>query len=76
MVMGGDSFSEGRGFKSHYYIQEGHFSHVFVVKIIMFVWKDDNHQKEPGDGPFKNNKQFANNPITIYRMDIFHMYLL
>ena len=32
MVMGGDSCSEGRGFKSRYRILDGHFSHIFVVK--------------------------------------------
>ena len=33
MVMGGDSRSEGRGFKSQHHILDGHFSHIFVVKI-------------------------------------------
>ena len=28
------------------------FSHVFVVKIVMFVRKDENKRKEAGDGPF------------------------
>ena len=37
MVMGGDSCPEGRGFKSQHRILDGHFSHKFVVKIIMFV---------------------------------------
>ena len=35
MVMGGDSCSEGNGFKSQHRILEGHFSHIFVVKIVM-----------------------------------------
>ena len=35
MVMGGDSCSEGSGFKSQHCILEGHFSHIFVVKIVM-----------------------------------------
>ena len=34
MVMGGDLCSEERGFKSQL---EGHFSHFFVLKIVMFV---------------------------------------
>ena len=34
MVMGGDSCSEGRGFESlFHYMLEGHFSHIFVVKL-------------------------------------------
>ena len=42
MVMGRDSCSEGRGFKSWRCIWDGHFSHLFVVKIVMFVRKDEN----------------------------------
>ena len=39
VVMGGDACSEGRGFKSQRRILDGHdiFSHIFVVKIVMFV---------------------------------------
>ena len=33
MVMGGDSCSEGCGFKSRHHILDGHFSHKFVVKM-------------------------------------------
>ena len=35
MVRGGDSCSEGRGFESWHRILVGHFSHIFVVKIVM-----------------------------------------
>ena len=35
MVMGGDSFPEGRGFESQHWMDI--FSHLFVVKIVMFV---------------------------------------
>ena len=35
MVLGRDSCSEGRGFKSQHCILDGHFSHTFVVKIVM-----------------------------------------
>ena len=53
MVMGGDSCSEGCGFKSQHSILEGHFSHLFVVKIVMFVLKKTKiNEKEAGDGPF------------------------
>ena len=45
VVMAGDSSSEGRGFESQHRIMDGHFSHIFVVKIVfMFVWKDKNKQ--------------------------------
>ena len=37
MVMRGDSCSEGRGFESQHHILNGHFSHLFVVRIVMFV---------------------------------------
>ena len=37
MVMGRDSHSEGRGFESRHRILDGHFSHIIVVKIVMFV---------------------------------------
>ena len=38
VVMGRYSHSECRGFESRYHILDGHFSHIFVVKIvIMFV---------------------------------------
>ena len=39
VVMGGDSCSEGHGFKTQRRILDGYniFSHIFVVRIIMFV---------------------------------------
>ena len=37
VVMGGDSCSEGCVFESQHCILVGHFSHIFVVKIVMFV---------------------------------------
>ena len=40
VVMGGDSCSKGCGFESQHRILDGQFSHSFVVKIVMFVWKD------------------------------------
>ena len=42
VVMGGDFCSEGRGFESQHHILDAHFSHLFVVKIVMFVSKDEN----------------------------------
>ena len=43
VVMGGDTSSKGREFESRHSILDGHFSHLFVVKI---------NDKEPGVGPF------------------------
>ena len=37
MVMGGGSCSKGLGLESQHRILDGHFSHLFVVKIVMFV---------------------------------------
>ena len=42
MVMGGDSRPKRRGFESRYRILDGHFSHLFVVKIVMCVRKEEN----------------------------------
>ena len=36
MIVGGDSRFEGCGFESQDRILDGHFSHIFVVKIVMF----------------------------------------
>ena len=53
VVMGIDSHSEGHGFKSRHRILDGHFSHVFVVKIVMFVGKDQKWRRKRGRvGPF------------------------
>ena len=35
--MGGDSCFKDRGFESQHQILEEHFSHLFFVKIVMFV---------------------------------------
>ena len=37
VVKGGDSYSKGRGFKSKHRKLDGHFSHLFVADIVMFV---------------------------------------
>ena len=37
VVMGGDSCSKGREFESRNHILDGHFSQLFVVKIVMCV---------------------------------------
>ena len=55
MVMGDDSCSRGRGFKSQHRILEGNFLHIFVVKIELFVClkRPKINEKEAGYGPFK-----------------------
>ena len=37
VVMGGDSCPEGNGFESQHHILDGHFSYLFVVRIVMFA---------------------------------------
>ena len=37
VVMRGDSCPEGCGFESQDHILDGHFSHIFVIKIVIFV---------------------------------------
>ena len=50
---------EGRGFESQHFLLDGDFSHKFVVKIVMFIWKDENKQEETGDGPAFKKNNFA-----------------
>ena len=45
VVMGGDSCSKDCEFESWLHILDGHFPHLFVVKIIASVWKDENKWK-------------------------------
>ena len=52
MVMGGDSCSVGRGFKSQHPKIDGHFSHLFVVKFEMVQMLHLNHQDLIG--PFQS----------------------
>ena len=45
MVVGGDSSSNGREFESRHRILDGHFSHLFVAKIVICVGEDKNKRK-------------------------------
>ena len=54
VVMGGASCTKGHGFESQHRIPDGHFSHLFVVRIVTFLSKDKNKQKEAEDGPLKH----------------------
>ena len=49
VVMGGDSCSEGHEFKSQHHILDGH---LFVVRVVMFVWKGKNKRKRGRRWPF------------------------
>ena len=43
---------------------DGHFSHLFVVKIVIFVWKDEKIKKRDRGWPiFKNNSRFISRSI-------------
>ena len=58
VVMGRDSCSEGCGFKSRHRILDGHFSHIFVVKIVNVCLKRPKiNEKEAGVGPFFLKKE-------------------
>ena len=50
MVMGGDSCSKDCEFESWHHKLDGHFSYLFVVKIVICVCKDKIN--EAGVGPF------------------------
>ena len=54
MVMGGDSRSKGRGFKSRRHILDAHFfTYIFVVKICNVCLKRPKiNKKEARVGPF------------------------
>ena len=53
VVMGGDSCPKGRRFDPSTIYWMDIFSHLFVVKIVMFVWKDKNKLKEAGNCPLE-----------------------
>ena len=53
MVKGGDSQSKGYEFESlHRIYWMDIFAHLFVLRIVMFVWKDEINEKETGVGSF------------------------
>ena len=56
MVMGGDSCSKGCGFKSQHFKLDGHLPHLLVVKIVIFVLKDENKSKVAGMAVFREKK--------------------
>ena len=48
MVMGGDSCSQGRGFECLHRILDGHFLHLFVVKLLLLFETTKINEKEAG----------------------------
>ena len=59
VVMGRDSCSEGRGFESRHHILDGHFSHLFVVKIVLLVRERNSKQMKKRPGKAHSLKQRA-----------------
>ena len=56
MVTGRDSRSKGHGFEFRHCILDGHFSHLFVVKICNVCLKIPKiNEKRPGMAHFKKN---------------------
>ena len=57
VVMGDDLFPRGCGYESRHRTLDGHFSHLFCVKIVLFVWKDWKTRKRGRGQPifFKKN---------------------
>ena len=52
MIMGGDSFPEGRGFESEHHILDGHFFTYICCKHCSLFEKTKMKEKEAGIGPF------------------------
>ena len=62
VVMGRDLCSEGYWFDYLHCVLDGNFSHIFVGKIVMFVWKDENRLKRGRVRP--SFKTFSSVSIT------------
>ena len=76
MVMGRDSCSEGHGFESRHCILDGHniFSHKFVVRVVMFVWRMKINEKESEDVPFEKNFKYERIVVKLNKNGI-HLFL-
>ena len=57
MVMGDGYCSRGCGFESQRHKLDGHFSHLFVVNIVMWFEKMRINEKRPGLAHFKQKNQ-------------------
>ena len=67
VVIGGGSCSKGHEFESRHHILDGYFSHLFVVRIVMFFVKTKINEKEAKEGPFFEN----NLPFLCYGKNLF-----
>ena len=80
MVMGRDSRSKGRGFESRHRILDGHFSHIFVVKICNVCLKRPKiNEKRPGMAHFLKKRLiclFRNLLSVIHRMIYRHVHYI
>ena len=53
VVMGGDSYSEGRVFESHHCLLDGHFFTLTCKNFNVCLKRPKINEIEAGDGPFK-----------------------
>ena len=65
VVMGGDSCTKGHGFESQHRILDGHISYLFVVKIVLFVWKDKNKRKRGQEWHIKKLLPISSLPLSL-----------
>ena len=72
VVMGGDSWSEGRGFKSQLHILDGHFFTYICCKNCndACLERPKINEKEAGVGPFF----YKNKQISFLHDDLFHAF--
>ena len=77
VVMWGDLCSKGRGFESQRRILDGHniFSDMFVVRNVMFVWKDENKQKRGREWPIFIKNDSINNCVSCLDIILFWKFL-
>ena len=72
ILWGQEPWSSGYGFKSQYRIIDGHLSHIFVLKIVIFVWKGTNKPKRVRDGTFFIRRIFfLNGANNVFLINIF-----
>ena len=69
VVMEGHSWSEACRFESQYHLQDGHFSHIFVVKIVLIFVKNQLKPKVLKQNPNSTvlRSMQDNKPDPMYR---------
>ena len=68
--MGGDSWSEGRGFKSQHHILDGLFHIYLLGKIVMFIWKDEDKQKKGRVWHILKNVWHSSSVLNLPRIEV------